>query len=166
MVPPPPESVESARQLSALLNDFMALVHRGFAGDAMAIMSEAGLTMPQIVALHILVHGPQSNHGLVEKLHLSTSATSHLVDQLVKKGFVDRAEDPTDRRQKRLAITDAGTDLLRRLSQERTDEFARALSSLDPQTRMTLVTALDRAVTELSRDLPLRPCTPSSPDPK
>ena len=163
---PPPESAESALRLSNLLTDFMGLVHAGFAGDAMTIMAEAGLTMPQIVALHVLVHGPQPNHGLVDQLRLSASATSHLIDQLVKKGFVDRSEDPTDRRQKRIAITDAGSELLRRLAQARTDEFARALMTIEPATRLTLVTALERAVAELGRGLQLRPCPHDSRGPK
>lgn len=149
-----------AERLPQLFQELMALVHRRFAGDAMAIMSAAGLTMPQIVAMHILQHGEQSVGSLTERLRLSPSATSHLVDQLVKKGFVDRREDPADRRQKRIEITAAGTDLLQRLTRAKTAEFASAVASLDPKTQRGLVAAIEAAVAELARDLPGPPCPP------
>lgn len=45
----------------------------------------------------------------------SESRTSRLVDQLVRRGLVERAEDCADRRVRRLRISAEGTALLRRL---------------------------------------------------
>ena len=130
----------------------MGLVHSRFAGDTMAIMCESGLTMPQMVALFGLrFGGAQSIGGLVERLHLSLSATSHLVDRLVEKGFVDRREDPVDRRQKRVEITQTGLELIERLSRERSEEFSRALGTLDSDLQEQLVAVIERAIEQLKR---------------
>jgi DNA-binding MarR family transcriptional regulator len=141
---------QTALRLGLLIQELMGLVHRRFAGDTMAIMVEAGVTLPQIVALHVLrFTGPQSIGGLVEHLKLSVSATSHLVDRLFDKGFVDRREDEADRRQKRVEITAAGIALLDDIARERTAEFSRALGSLDPELRAQLIAVFERAIQEL-----------------
>src|SRR5438874_6779257 len=105
-----------AAQLSLLINDLMSHVHRRSAGDTLAIMNEAGLTMAQLVALHGLAHtGPQSVSKVASCLRLSPAATSHLINRLVLARLVGRTEDPIDRRHKRIAITAAGRALVDRL---------------------------------------------------
>ncbi len=141
---------DTARSLGVLVQELMGLVHRRFAGDAMQIMAESGLTMPQIVALHVLRFGPPCHIGaLGEHLKLSTSATSHMVERLFEKGLVDRTEDPIDRRQKNVAITAEGIALVVRLHTERTQELSRALSTLDPELREQLVSVFERVIAQL-----------------
>src|SRR3954468_21600806 len=90
-------------ELSALVNELLSHVHRRSAGDSLAIMTEAGLTMPQLVTLHMLAHaGGRSVGGIAGCLQLSAAATSHLLERLVQAKLVARTEDPDDRRQKRL----------------------------------------------------------------
>ncbi len=149
--PAPP----TPQRLSELLEDMFGLIYYRFAGDSMSLMAESGLTMPQIVTMKILDHaGPQSISVVGERLSLTPSTVSHLVDQLVKKGLIDRSEDPDDRRQKRIAITAAGSALLNRLTDDRVTEIARVLGSLDPDTRNAMAGAVERAIADLSRDLP------------
>lgn len=149
--PAPP----SPQRLSELLELMFGLIYYRFAGDSMAVMVESGLTMPQIVAMKIVDHaGPQTISFVGERLSLTPSTVSHLVDQLVKKGFVDRNEDPDDRRQKRIGITPAGSALLARLTDGRVAEIARVFAALDPDTRNAMAGAIERAIADLSRDLP------------
>jgi len=141
----------------------MAQVYRRFAGDAMAMMAETGLTMPQMVALQVLrFGGPQSINGLMERLRLSMSATSHLVDRLVEKGYVDRREDPDDRRQKRVEITATGAGIIDHLAQLQTVEFTRVLGTLDPALQAQLVVVFERAIAELAVTAPCAPTPKTS----
>lgn len=157
----PPAEPLTATPLPDLFQEILTLIHRRFAGDTLAIMSEQGLTMPQMVALYVMqAAGPVPNTVIVEELRISPSTASHLVDQLVRKGLVNRTEDPHDRRQKRLAITAEGRALLERLGRERTLEFTRAAASLDPETRDALSLVMGRAVDELRRGLTGRSCSP------
>jgi len=70
--------------------------------------------LPQVATLYLLDVGTTPTVGeLAERLGRSTSVTSRLVDHLVKRGWVDRAEDPDDRRAKRVRITAEGRSFLR-----------------------------------------------------
>src|SRR6187549_4253832 len=136
--------------LARLIEEMMSHIHRRSADDTLAVMNEAGLTMAQMVALHLLVHlGPISVSSIAACLKLSPPATSHLVDRLVVAGLVGRSEDPIDRRHKRIVITDKGRDLIESTQEERTREFTRVLSSLSGEVQAQFGSALARVVDEL-----------------
>ena len=55
--------------------------------------------------------GPEAEITLkqaAELVHVSLPAASRIVDDLVRRGFVQRREDPADRRMKRVSLTEAG----------------------------------------------------------
>jgi MarR family transcriptional regulator, organic hydroperoxide resistance regulator len=151
----PPVSGRPA-ELSRLVSELLAHVHRRSAGDSLAIMSEAGLTMPQLVTLHMLAHaGARSVGTIAGCLRLSAPATSHLVDRLVKAKLVVRAEDPADRRQKSLAITAGGRALIERINSERSREVSVVLARLSAALRRQFAEVLARVIEELA-GLPAR----------
>lgn len=140
--------------LAVRLQQLMAQLHRRFAGDFMGLMNGTGLTMPQLVALHVLESGSQSINGMADHLKLSVSATSHLVDRLFEKGFVDRREHPDDRRQKRVALTAEGTEFIGRLARLRTEEMTRVLAILDPATQEGMLRIFEAAIAEFGAEPP------------
>ncbi len=130
----------------------MTHINRRSAGDTLAIMNEVGLTMPQFVTLHVLVHGgPRTVGAIAGCLRLSAAATSHLVDRLVRAHLVERAEHADDRRQKWVAITRSGRSLVDRVTAERAREFSRVLGRLSPALRRRFVEVLGRVNEELER---------------
>ena len=150
-------------QLAGLFHGLMGLVQRRYRGESMSLLAESGITMPQLVAMHVLHYtGPSSVTGLVDKLHLSVSATSHLVDRLHERGYVERVEDPDDRRQKRVSISPAGFALMERLQAERSREFARVMADLDPSLRADLAAVFSRTIAALGGDAP-DACGPRGP---
>jgi DNA-binding MarR family transcriptional regulator len=159
-LPHPPSRrrpVSETERLSLLIGELMSLVHRRSAGDTLAILNEAGLTMAQLVALHVLQHhGARSVSAIAAALRLSPAATSHLVDRLVQARLVERREDAEDRRVKRVAITTAGVDLTARVQAERTREFAAAMARLSPELRRRFGAVLTMVNQELAREIPLR----------
>lgn len=138
-------------ELSALVSELLSHVHRRSAGDSLALMTEAGLTMPQLVTLHMLAHaGARSMGTIAACLRLSPPATSHLVDRLVKARLVVRAEDPEDRRQRSLAIAPRGRALVERINSERSRELSGVLARLTPALRRQFAAVLARVVEELA----------------
>lgn len=139
-----------AQRFERLLAELMAAIHRHSAGETLHIMSEAGLTLPQMVAMQRLHHGGACTvTGLGEALRLSPSATSHLVERLVERGFVARSEDPVDRRQKRVEIAEGGRALLDRLNASRLVELEGALGALRPGSAELLFHVIERVIAEL-----------------
>jgi DNA-binding MarR family transcriptional regulator len=60
---------------------------------------------------------------LAEQLDRSPSATSRLVNGLVRHGYVERAEEVADRRQRVLSLTAEGQALLSSVDHDRADQF-------------------------------------------
>ena len=143
-------------KLAHLIEEMMSHIHRRSADDTLAVMNEVGLTMAQMVALHLLTHlGPVSVSSIAACLKLSPPATSHLVDRMVVAGLIGRTEDPIDRRHKRIEITSTGRDLIEGTNDRRTREFTRVLSSLSAEVQAQFGKVLARVVTEL-KELPDR----------
>jgi DNA-binding MarR family transcriptional regulator len=155
----PAKDAADTEQLSARVADLMGHVHRRSAGDTLAMLSDTGLTLAQLVTLHCLQFvGTQSISKIAATLRLSPAATSHLVDRLVKAGMVGRKEDPEDRRSKRVAITPAGDAFAKQVEETRTREFARVLARLSPALRRRLSSVLALVNRELA-SLPEEPRT-------
>lgn len=145
-----PEATGTHAELGRLLSELTALINRRSAGDTLALMNEAGLTMGQMVTLFILeMAGEHSVGALASKVHLSPAAASHMIEQLVRGKLVVRTEDPADRRAKRVAITERGRVFIHELDTERRREMAEVVSRLKPQTANRLVEAVRVAVEEL-----------------
>jgi DNA-binding MarR family transcriptional regulator len=136
--------------LVELIDEMMSHIHRRSADDALAVMNQAGITMAQMVALHLLNKlGALSVSAIAACIKLSAPATSHLVDRLVAANLVQRSEDPIDRRHKSVAITREGRELLQRTHERRTREFSRILARLSSEAQAQFARALARVVEEL-----------------
>jgi DNA-binding MarR family transcriptional regulator len=142
----------SSERSAELLRELMCLVIQRSAGEMMRIMAAEGLSMPQMVSLHMLRDcGPLSISAIAEKLSLSLAATSHLVDRMVQHNLVLRSEDTTDRRQKRVAIAPSGKALLERLVQARLGEATQIMAGLPPELHEQLEQVLEQVVGQLRR---------------
>ena len=92
----------------------------GFASQ----LGELRLGFTQLAALYVLADGSTTTVGeLAEALGRSPSATSRLVDGLAKRRLVERHEEPEDRRQRSVSLTQRGQALLRAVDRARADQF-------------------------------------------
>jgi DNA-binding MarR family transcriptional regulator len=138
--------------MGVLIGELMKHVNRRSAGETLAIMNDSGLTLPQLVTLHILEQaGVRTISAIASALRLSPAATSHLIDRLVTGGFVGRIEDPQDRRQKRVTITAIGRRLIDRVQRERTREMTEAVAGLPPEVCRQFGRVLSRVIGELEK---------------
>ena len=104
--------------------------------DLHGLLRELQLSMPQMGALHFLAaEGAQSVSAIAEHLDLSLAATSHLVDRLVHRDLLTRAEDPHDRRQKRVALAPDGATLVHGIQRKAAASFDELLAPLPPELR-------------------------------
>lgn len=134
---------------SALLR-FMRAYMRFSVDDLSAMLKEHELSMPQLGALHVLrAEGPQSVSAIADHIALSRTATSHLVDRLVRKKLVRRQEDPTDRRQKRITLDDAGHDLIAEVHARSDASMDALLEPVSAAKRDALELAMRDVVSEL-----------------
>jgi DNA-binding MarR family transcriptional regulator len=82
--------------------------------DFMRFMHQTGLSRPQIHALLHIYHAGECQISEIGGLSdASPAAASQLVERLVQQGFVQRSEDPLDRRIKKLRLTERSLSLIR-----------------------------------------------------
>jgi DNA-binding MarR family transcriptional regulator len=107
-------------------------------------IAELDLSFTQLKALCALeTDGEErSVKALAESMGLSLPAMSRAVDGLFERGFVEREEDPTDRRMKRVRLTDAGRTVPRALNDARLSALAELMGSLGDEEAGALEHAL------------------------
>ena len=84
------------------------------------VVNEENLSFSQVAALHIIDREKTVNiNDISSKLNLSMSATSRMIDELVKKELIQRKEDQDNRRAKIISLTSSGEKFMNKLSIER-----------------------------------------------
>jgi DNA-binding MarR family transcriptional regulator len=147
--------VQNPRQLSdriamgrALWRDLVV----GFAGQ----LAELRLGFTQLAALYAVDDRMTLTIAdLAERLGRSASATSRLVEGLVRRGWLDRGVEVADRRQRTLTLTEAGAALLGTVDRARAEEFLAVVRPLpDPEralVAMGVAALADHAITRRGR---------------
>ncbi len=77
---------------------------------------------------------------------ITLPAVTQVVHRLESKGFLQRADDPRDRRQVRLFLTREGETLARKLETLQVEGLARVLRRLTPADRKDVIHGIERLV--------------------
>jgi DNA-binding MarR family transcriptional regulator len=116
-------------------------------------MSGCGLSMARTKVLRRLrEQGPTRQSVLAVDFGLSPHSITDIVDGLERLGMAERRPDPTDRRAKLVAITDAGgagLDVANTTRERLLKQIFGALSEADRATLLRLLDSLDEAAKQL-----------------
>lgn len=140
-------------QFSKTLRAWMdAFMHRSMSGWSQFAKS-TGLSMPQFSILMQLHHkGPCGMSEISDRFDITAAAASQLVDKLVQAGYLERAEDPNDRRAKLLTLSTNGRELIQQGIEERyrwMDDLAASLSAEDQKKISEALILLTNAAKEM-----------------
>jgi len=116
-------------------------------GRAMDLFDEGaarhlGLGRSDLRALNLLEHGPLSAAVLADRLGLTRTSVTALVDRLVHAGFASRSPDPHDRRSIRIELEPATWRAFAEVYRPLGQRVQAATASLEPRDRDTVVAAL------------------------
>jgi DNA-binding MarR family transcriptional regulator len=132
---------------------YLAVHHRMFraVNDE---MSGCGLSLARTkVLLRLREQGPVRQNALAADFGLSPHSITDIVDGLERLGLAERRPDPTDRRAKLVAITEAGEaclDVANATRERALTQIFGALSEEDRATLLRLLDGLDEAVGKLA----------------
>ena len=72
-------------------------------------VSKYGLNLSEFGALEVLYHkGPQPVQSICEKVLIASSSMSYVIENLIKKGFIEKVKDLNDRRIHIVHLTEKG----------------------------------------------------------
>jgi DNA-binding MarR family transcriptional regulator len=140
------EATAGNKELAADLHALVTHLHKNCNADLFEAVGALELSLTQIKLLH---HLDESMHELTlkqgaELVHVSLPAASRMVDDLVRRGLVERHEDVEDRRMKRVSITRDGRAVIDRLNAARLSGMEQFVEGLSAGERRTLGEALSK----------------------
>jgi DNA-binding MarR family transcriptional regulator len=138
-----PAQVSPAELAQELNRLWMHLMRQG-TPRLYAVLDELEISMAHVKALHALAgtRCELSVKDYAEHIGCSLPNASRMAEALLKRGFAERREDPDDRRIRRLRITEAGQDAVRRIDTARLEGLEAYTSGMTPEQRSALHAAL------------------------
>jgi DNA-binding MarR family transcriptional regulator len=104
---------------------------------------EDRVTLPQLRVMVMLAsRGPLNLSSIAESLGVHPSNASRACDRLVIAGLLNRSDDPADRRNLLLTLTEDGTRLVHEVNASRRAAISEVLDSMPARRRQSLVSAL------------------------
>ena len=126
-----------------------------------AALQESDLTMTQMYFLGALSHLPDGCATLKELeryFRVAQSTAAGVAARLEKKGLIESLPNESDRRVKRVRVTDAGADTLHHAIETMERGEAQMLSPLTADEQETLITLLRRVHSALRQEEGGCPC--------
>jgi DNA-binding MarR family transcriptional regulator len=112
--------------------------------DFLGYVRESGLSMSQLGALFQIHHRESSGvTDLGDKLGVTSSAASQLLERLVQQGLILRSEDPSDRRVKQLILTEKGHQVLQESIRARQSWLSDLAETLSDREREAIIATLN-----------------------
>lgn len=101
------------------------------------------LSFGHIHMLETLYHRPRNLRDLAQHHHVTPSTMSRSVELLVKRGLVERRNNPDDRREIELRLSDAGLETFLSMTGYSQEFVYRLITELDDDERVQLSQGLD-----------------------
>lgn len=132
-----------------LVNAFLAASRVLMAVSARSIAAvEETVTLTQFRTLVVLERNGQLNlQKLADHLGVNASTAMRMIDRLIAAGFVNRAENPSSRREVVLTLTDEGTRTVAAVMSRRREEIRQIVTAMQSQGRADLVRVLEAFAT-------------------
>ena len=136
------------RQRDAGVDEFVTAVltaSRVLVGVSAASLADVEDTVTHtqfrtLVVLH--TRGETNLNGLADELAVNASTAMRMIDKLLAAGLVTRQDNPANRREVQLAVTEAGARLVRTVTRRRRARIARIVAAMPEADRAGLVQAL------------------------
>jgi DNA-binding MarR family transcriptional regulator len=135
--------MREGQELADSVRQLMESVFMRAMKDWTRYVKSTGLSVPQFGLLMRLFHGGGcAVQDVGAHFDITSAAASQLVEKLVQAGLVERAEDPDDRRARRLTLTARGRSLVKNSIEERYRWVSEALHMLPADARNAVRRAL------------------------
>lgn len=133
------------------LHEWMRVTMRHSMRNFMIYAKENNFSIAQLNAMFRIYHkGTCGVSDLGDDMGVTSAAASQLLERLVQQGLAVRAEDPQDRRNKRIALTQAGLHIVQQSMEARQGWLSRLPDLLTPseqdQVNAALQLLIDRTL--------------------
>lgn len=92
-----------------------------------------------------------NNKAIAERMNLSPSRLTRIIDGLVGKEYIIREIDPNDRRNMKVSLSKRGQLLVQQLNKSYIDIHKEILEDIDPSQHQSLITAMTHLLSALEK---------------
>jgi len=129
--------------------------HSSVSEHARQDIQRHALSVSEFGVLELLYHkGPTTLGVLAERILLTSGSLTYVVDQLEKRGLVQRAACPTDRRVTYADLTEEGRSLIRTVFPDHAEQIRQAVSGLTPEEQEAAIALLKKLGLAAKNTLP------------
>jgi len=131
---------ESISQIISLNRNFNRTLRHKFHG----LMQDSGFTFPQLSVISILAKsGEQRVSDISEKMGLSDSTVSGILDRLEQKEILERKRDKDDRRVVKIYLSKGSQKIYQEFHRKRGEYFTHLLKELSDQEIKDIIKGLE-----------------------
>jgi len=126
------------QQLIAELFETMDIAKRSMHGHMQTVVEGHAISRTQLELLFTIYHlQPTTAKNLASKLHLTPSAISQLVEELMEQALIRRETDPADRRRQVISLSDEGIAVVKTFEKRRHDVMNKVIANLSDEELVT-----------------------------
>jgi len=108
------------------------------------LMQDSGFTFPQLSVISILsTNGKQKVSDISEKMGLSDSTVSGILDRLENKGIIERKRNQDDRRVVKIGLSDGSHRICSEFHRKKEEYFAQLLKKLSEKEINDIIKGLE-----------------------
>lgn len=134
-------------ELESKISMFFKTIKERHVHDA----SETSISMPQFFCMWILSKcGKQKMSELATNLALSYASATNLINRLSDSGFVNRYDDPDDRRVVMVELSEKGTEITDSIRKKYVDQMRDKCNLLNKEQIDTLLKGMDILINIIS----------------
>ncbi len=131
---------DSISQIISLNRNINRTLRHEFHG----LMQDSGFTFPQLSVISILAkNGKQKVSDISEKMGLSDSTVSGILDRLEQKGIIERKRNKDDRRVVKIYLSNGSQEICQEFHRKREEYFAHLLKELSEQEINDIIKGLE-----------------------
>lgn len=150
-------------RIARSLMEFAPTLFRAMSAAMRGHGADDPTTLVQLHTLQVLGREARTFKALCAHRNVAPATLSRTIESMVKRGWVERAPHPDDRRQRVLMLTAEGRRELETAGAEAQAKLAEALAGLTAEERQTVSEAL-RILDEALRSERARGCAPAPAD--
>ncbi|MDP2928324.1 MAG: MarR family transcriptional regulator [Candidatus Omnitrophota bacterium] len=126
----------SIADFAGKMDQIMPEIMKGFARRQNNDIYKGKITLPQLLILELLSRqGASKMTDLAKFMEVTTAASTGIVQRLVLLGYVQREYDEGDRRIIRIKLSTKGTELLKKINQQRTQSVTKIFGQVSENDR-------------------------------
>ena len=140
---------DSTERLTRCMQHLHRLTSARIMGTLQHSLQGEDVSFTQMTALYkVRAFSPISVTLLAEHLGVSLPATSQLIQELVRRELMERRENPDNRREKLLALSEQGQKFLNLMERAMMGAYAEVFGQVNPQTLNAATEALTALIAE------------------